>query len=304
MAASVDTATVGAAPAVRKEGSYRELILPAGLICLAIVLFFTLDTSVAAPTFTLGNFLTLALILYIAGVMSGMCGFGFAAPGALTLFLLPPVTAIPMLQALSTFNQGMSIGKLRKDMPKTLREWFPKGPGPVVIGGFATAPVGVWVLNNTPADTLTIILGSLILLYCIYMLLKPTTLKIHGIDGPAIGAAVGGLGGIVGGFTAQPGMMVLVWTGLRDISKQANRAMVQPFIIIMQISLLSDNAWQHPDNFGVRFWTMLALTVPVVLPGTLTGVWLYHRLSDADFKRAAYTVLGLGSIALILKAAF
>lgn len=102
----------------------------------------------AAPNFTSVNFLTLAVILFLAGVMGRMCGFGFAAPAALSLFLLPPVTAIPMLQGLSTFDQMMSIGKLRADMPRTLREWFPYGPGPVVIGGFVGIPIGVWILNT------------------------------------------------------------------------------------------------------------------------------------------------------------
>ena len=289
------------APRVAKESSYSGLVLPAALIGLAIVLFFSLDTDVAAPNFTLVNFLTLAVILFLAGVMSGMCGFGFSAPGALSLFLLPPVTAIPMLQGLSTVNQMMSIGKLRKDMPKTLREWFPRGPGPIVIGGFAGIPIGVWILNNTPAKTLTIALGTLIIGYCVYMLYKPTGLKLRGFDGAASGVVVGAIGGSVGGWTAQPGMAVVIWAGLRDLSKAANRALVQPFIITMQVYAVATNAVQNPQNFGVRYWTMLALTIPVVLPGTLTGVWLYHRLSDLDFKRASYTLLGLGGVALIVR---
>ena len=81
----------------------------------------------------------------------------------------------------------------------------------------------------------------------------------------------------------------------------AIRAIVQPYIVVLQIAAVTTNAIQHPDNFGVRYWTMLALTVPVVLPGTLTGVWLYHRLSDVDFKRASYGLLGLGAVALIIR---
>lgn len=302
MAPRVDAAVVDAAPAVSKEAPVQGLVLPAALLGLAIVLFFTLDTKVAAPNFTLVNFLTLAVILFLAGVMSGMCGFGFAAPGALSLFLLPPVTAIPMLQGLSTINQLTSVAKLRADMPKTLREWFPRGPGPVIIGGLVGVQIGVWILNTLSTRTLTITLGSLIIGYCIYMTYKPTGLKIRGFDGAGSGVAVGVLGGTVGGFTAQPGMMVIVWAGLRDMTKKANRALVQPYIIVLQIAAVATNAIQNPQNFGVGYWTMLALTIPVVMPGTLTGVWLYHRLSDRDFKRTSYALLGLGALALVIRA--
>ena len=53
---------------------------------------------------------------------------------------------------------------------------------------------------------------------------------------------------------------------------------------------------------GVGFWIMLALTVPVVLPGTLTGVWLYERISEADFKRACFVLLGVSGVGLRVKA--
>ena len=289
------------APRVAKESSYSGLVLPISMFGIAILLFLTLDTKVAAPDFTLSHFLALGGILFIAGLMSGLCGFGFAAPGALSLFLLPPVTAIPMLQGLSACNQMMSISKLHKDMPKTLRQWFPHGPGPVILGGLFGVPVGVWLLNNLPGPTITLIIASLIIFYSVYGLFKPTGFKIHAFVGAPSGAAVGALGAVIGGFTAQPGMAVIVWTGLRDMSKAANRAMVQPFILTMQLVALITNGIQHPANFGARFWIMLALTVPVVLPGTLTGVWLYHRLSDLDFKRASYTLLGLGGVALIVR---
>ena len=47
---------------------------------------------------------------------------------------------------------------------------------------------------------------------------------------------------------------------------------------------------------------MLALTIPVVLPGTLTGVWLYHKISEKDFKRACFVLLGVSGVGLVIKA--
>jgi uncharacterized membrane protein YfcA len=286
----------------RKGSSYKGLLLPIAMIGLAIVLYFTLDTRVAAPSFTLLHFVILAIILFFAGLMSGLTGFAFSAIGALTLFLLAPIVAVPLLQGLSACNQMLSISKLRKDMPKRLKEWFPYGPGPAILGGLLGVQAGVWLLNNLPGKRIMLILGILILLYSIYMPMKPASLKVHGFGGPGTGAVVGALGGAIGGFTAFPGLTVVIWTGLRDMSKAASRAIVQPFILTLQIVSLITNGLQHPKNFGPPFWIMLALSIPVVLPGTLTGIWLYHRVSEENFKRACYILLAIAGVGLVIKA--
>ena len=256
------------------------------------------------PGLTLSVFLALALILFMAGLMSGLTGFAFSAIGALTLFLLPPLTAVPLLQALSACNQMLSLGKLRKEMPKTWREWWPGGPGPAILGGLTGVEAGVWLLNNLPGPRIVMALGALITIYSIYSLCKPTGLKIHGFGGAPSGFVVGALGGAIGGFTAFPGLTVVVWTGLRNLSKAQSRAIVQPFILTLQILSLVTNGMQHPKNFGMPFWTLLALMIPVVLPGTLTGVWLYHRVSELDFKRACFILLGIAGVGLLIKALF
>ena len=78
--------------------------------------------------------------------------------------------------------------------------------------------------------------------------------------------------GVVGGFTAFPGAAVVVWTGLRGLPKAQHRAIVQPYIILSQIYSLALVALLHPTYLNARFWLLLALSLPVVVPGTLTGV--------------------------------
>jgi uncharacterized protein len=289
-------------PVVAKKTSYTGLILPILMVIIAVVLYFTLDTKVAAPDFTPLHFATLGAILFFAGMMSGLTGFAFSAIGALTLFLLPPVVAVPMLQGLSGINQMLSIGKLRQEMPKKLNEWFPYGPGPVIIGGFAGVQAGVWLLHNLPGTQIMLILGILISAYSVYSLFKPTGAKLTQFDGWKSGAVVGALGGAIGGFTAFPGLTVVLWTGIRDLAKSKSRAIVQPFILTMQFVSLFANGVQHPQNFGKGFWIMMALTTPAVLPGTLLGIWIYHRISEVDFKRACFLLLGIAGIGLVVKA--
>jgi uncharacterized membrane protein YfcA len=203
--------------------------------------------------------------------------------------------------ALSTANQFMSLGQLRQDMPKSWAEAWPEGSAPYIFGGVIGVPLGIWLLNHLPAPKLMLVFGVILTLYAVYSLAKPAHAKTKGAGGAASGMAVGFIGGTVGGFTAFPGAAVVVWTGLRNLPKRATRAIVQPYILVLQIVSLATNAYAHPNIFGRRFWLLLAITMPVVLPGTIGGVLLYKRISDVNFKRISFFLLGLSGVGLLIK---
>jgi uncharacterized protein len=272
------------------------------LVAVGVALFFVLDTQVAAPGFTLDKFVELWAILFFSGLICGISGFAFSSIGNLSQLLIPPITAVPMLQGLSIFNQLTSITKLRNDMPRKFRDWFPYGPGPAILGGLVGVQAGVWILNNLPGPILTLAIGILVCIYSLYSTFKPAGFILRGYDGPAAGVAVGAVGGAIGGFTAFPGLAVVMWTGLRNtLTKAQTRAIVQPFIVFLQLAALVTNASQHPERFGKSYWIMLALTIPAVLPGTLSGVWIYHKLSEVNFKRVVFILLMLVGATLVLK---
>jgi len=57
-----------------------------------------------------------AIVLFLAGVVSGLSGFAFSAVAACILWLLPPLQAVPLIMLLSVCNQLVSVGRLRKEM--------------------------------------------------------------------------------------------------------------------------------------------------------------------------------------------
>ena len=56
------------------------------------------------------------LVLFLAGVVSGLSGFAFSAVAACVLWLLPPLQAVPLIMLLSACGQLLSAGRLRKEM--------------------------------------------------------------------------------------------------------------------------------------------------------------------------------------------
>lgn len=241
----------------------------------------------------------LAVILGSSALMSGLSGFGFSAIGAICLWVLPPVQAIPLLMALSTFNQLTSIRQLTADM-LPLRQWWPNGPAPYLLGGLIGVPIGLSILYALPTSALMATFGGFLLLYAIYSLLMPIKPCMR-CQGWFIPMLVGAAGGIIGGFTAFPGAAVVVWTSMCGMPKGQSRAIVQPYILILQIASLAMLATQHPATFGTEFWKLLVLMLPVVLPFTLLGVFLYKSLSEFSFRRIAFMLLGVSGGGIFYK---
>ena len=258
--------------------------------------------DVVSSQFSLTTLVALALILGLSGIMSGLSGFGFSAIGALCLWLLSPKLGVPLLMTLSSANQLMSLRQLNQDM-RPLREWWPEGPGPYLLGGFVGVPIGLSILHALPAVKLMAVFGGFLVIYAAYSMLKPEGLHVERKSGWGTSALVGMTGGIIGGFTAFPGAAVVVWSGLRRLPKVESRSIVQPYILCLQLVSLAMLAIERPETFSPTYWALLLITVPVVLPCTLLGVNLYKSLSDVNFRRITFMLLGTSGLGLLIKAA-
>jgi hypothetical protein len=234
--------------------------------------------------------------------MSGLSGFGFSAIGALCLWLLPPKLGVPLLMSLSAANQLLSLGQLKADL-RPLRQWWPDGPAPYLAGGFIGVPAGLAILHSLPTSTLMAIFGAFLIIYAGWSMLKPESLNVSDRSGWFASSLVGLAGGVIGGFTAFPGAAVVVWSGLRRLPKIESRSIVQPYILGMQLVSLAMLAAEHPETFDRTYWALLVITVPIVLPCTLLGVNLYKSLSDVNFRRITFMLLGTSGLGLLIKAA-
>ena len=113
--------------------------------------------------------------------------------------------------------------------------------------------------------------------------------------------AVGAAGGIIGGFSAFPGSIPVVYLGLRGVSKAETRGITQPYILALQLISLSILALTHSAIFNAQFWLLWALTLPAVLLGSSTGVALYRRMSEVNFRRAVLILLIISGVSLLAK---
>jgi len=200
---------------------------------------------------------------------------------------------------LSACNQLLSMSKLRREM--TIRGGAEReGALPYIFGGLAGVPIGAELLRTLPASLFAGGLGVFLIAYALVMLLMPDTLRID-VSASKAAAAVGALGGIVGGFSGFGASVLVVYLGLRGVGKSATRGITQPYILVMQVVSLAVLAATDLAIFNIFFWFLWAMTLPAVLLGSGSGVALYRRLSDHHFRRAVLILLIVSGVSLVAK---
>jgi uncharacterized protein len=151
-----------------------------------------------------------------------------------------------------------------------------------------------------PSRTFAGGLGLFLIIYSALVLLKPDDLRIK-LSGWKPAVAVGAAGGVIGGFSAFPGSMPVVYLGLRGMSKAQTRGITQPYILALQLISLSLLALTHSAVFNTQFWLLWAAALPAVLLGSSAGVSLYRRMSEVNFRRATLILLIISGVSLLGK---
>jgi uncharacterized membrane protein YfcA len=130
------------------------------------------------------------------------------------------------------------------------------------------------------------------------MLVKKPTLSFAELAGPRLHSAVGFAGGLVGGFTAMPGALPVIWCELRGVAREQQRGIVQPFILGMQVLAVAMLAMRPGVIRGELLrYTLLAL--PALAAGVILGLFLFSRIDNARFRAATLWLLVVSGLAMM-----
>jgi uncharacterized protein len=236
--------------------------------------------------------LVFMIAVFLGGVVSGFSGFAFSAvSGVILLHFLEPLLAIPLMMCCSIASQISSLAVIRKFV-----QW--RESAPLLIGGAAGVPIALYFLTHTNAHAFRILVGIFLVGYAIYMLTKPAFGIVRQAASPVIRTMVGFAGGLIGGLTAMPGSLPIIWCDLRGVSKEQQRGEVQPFILITQafavILLICIPGTTHPDLLRA-----LPLAIPAVVAGTLVGILLWGKIDAAKFRYSVLSMLLISGLILI-----
>lgn len=223
----------------------------------------------------------MVLAVFLGSVVVGATGFGSAAvAGALMLFWLLPLTAVPILLAASLTTQLVSMGQLWRVL-----RW--RGCVPFVIGGLIGMPFGVLLLEHADPDSFRLAFGVFLICWSGYLLLRPELqFKRRGAFADGF---VGVTGGITGGAIAFPGAVPAIWCAMTGRAKEEQRGTTQMFILVMQfctlVYLVASGA------VGRGFLADYLYCLPAIFIGTFIGVLLFAMIDEALFRQLVLVLL-------------
>ncbi len=227
----------------------------------------------------------------IGGLVQGLSGsnFGMTATSVWAWFLAPQLVA-PLALTGSLTGQIMGALTLR-------RSWHWRRFAPFLLGGLLGIPLGVVLLPRLDADLFKIVLGGLLVLTCPALLLANELPRIRGGGRIADGLAGAG-GGILGGLGGYTGVIPTLWTTLRGLPKDEQRAIIQNFNLGIQLVTLGAYLWQGLITRALL--PQLAILIPVVLFCSWLGTRLYMGLSEARFRQLVLGLLTLSGAAMLV----
>ncbi len=234
------------------------------------------------------SFLWLGALL--GGIAAGGSGFAFGlAASSIWLHRIDPLHSAILITGCGTLLHLTTIWQQRRHVEIT-RLW------PFVAGGVLGIPIGVHLLVYTDGAVMKSVLGAFLFAFGTYALLSPRLHTIK-VGGRPADAAVGFIGGVLGGIGGYSGVLPTIWTQLRGWPKEIARAVYQPYIIIVQAIALAGIIWVTLDRVGL---IMLIAVLPPLLFGTWIGWRLYSRLNDLHFRQALAVLLIASGITLVV----
>jgi uncharacterized membrane protein YfcA len=161
----------------------------------------------------------------LAGFVQGVAGFGFALVAmSVWVWGLPPQTAAVMAVAGSLVGQVVAAFAVRRSLAWTAM-------APMLAGGLAGIPLGVWLLPRLDPVLFKFCLGLLLVTACPALLrsaaMPPRAIAIRPARwSDALAGMAGGTMGGLGGFT---GVVPALWTSFRGLPKEDQRTLLQNF---------------------------------------------------------------------------
>ena len=237
-----------------------------------------LGTSLDLPTLTI-----VVSGAIVGGFVTGLAGFGTALVASGLWFHALPATMVPPLVALSSVAaQIVGLMTVRKAF-----DW--SRASPYLMGGAIGVPLGVAALAAASPLVLRTSVGALLIVYAAYQLFRRRNHNIASWGGKSADSVIGVAGGILGGFAGLSGPLPLIWLQLRGGKPDSQRAVYQPFNLI--VLTLASFGMAVSGQITARTVWISFLCLPATLVGAWIGARVYVGISAQTFQKVVLLLL-------------
>jgi uncharacterized protein len=234
------------------------------------------------------------LAVLAAALVSSIAGFAFSPICGAMLFHLidDPVRVVQILLICSVGGQCLMVAAVWRTIPWRALAVF-------LSGAAVGLPLGIFILLHTRPTLYTQAIGIALTLYALLMLARRPLVVLR--QNVVFDIIIGFLGGVTGGVAAFPSMFVTIWCGFKGWPKEKQRALCQPFILIMQLAAIAVMAlpdFTPPGRAGFDFAGIAYL--PPTLLGSILGLACFKRLNDRQFALAVDLLLVVSGLGLLV----
>jgi uncharacterized membrane protein YfcA len=231
---------------------------------------------------------------FAAALVAGLAGFAFGiVAAAVWLHILTPLQTVTLIIGYGLIVQGYAVWKLRHALNWT-RLW------PFLLGGVPGVALGIFILAWTNPAYVRTAIGTVLVLYSVYGLVRPALKPVQAGAMADLGA--GFLNGMLGGTTGLAGIIVVIWSGLRGWPKDVQRAVFQP--VGVATFAMTAVGLGTAGVITIDTAKLFLFGLPVLLAGTWAGFKLYGYLDEATFRKVVLALLFVSGAALIFNGAF
>lgn len=239
-----------------------------------------------SATLTPGLILMSMASIFIAGVLRGFTGFGFALAAVPLLGLfMPPTQAVPVAIGLQLIGSLLDFRSSAKACDWRSLRWLTLG---AVIG----SPIGALILSDVSAPVSRLVISSITLAAVAVL---GSGFALTTVPAPMATSAVGFLAGVFNGIAAMPGPPAVAYYMSAPMPSRATRASLLVFFLLTSITATITSVAIGLITLSTIFLSLLGL--PAMWMGTRVGEYGFARGSDQLHRRVS--IVSLGVIAMI-----
>jgi len=231
-----------------------------------------------------------ALIFFTAALVRGVFGFGDALVAMPLLSLLLELKIATPLFALVSLTAATAIALSSWRSLELRAVWR------LLLGAAVGVPLGAWLLQAAPAETVLSGLGLFTAGFGLYRLLQP---KLPArLRHPLWALPFGWVSGLLSGAYNTGGPPIVLYGSLQAWPPERFRATLQGYFWPVSVLTVASHGWN--GLWMETVWQMYWLALPVVAIATLLGSFIHHRLSAQRFERWLFAMLVVLGLVLVV----
>jgi len=229
--------------------------------------------------------------VFVAGIIRGYSGFGFAMVAVTSISLvLPPIQAVPIVLILEVMASIQLVPQVWRDIDWFSLRWL-------LAGSFFAAPFGVYLLANMPAVPMRVFISLLVMVAAI-LLMRGWAWKR--MPGRLLNIVTGVASGTLNGAAAIGGPPVILLYLSSPAGITVSRASIIAYFFGIDVMSLTMASIQGLTTSRTVITSIVCL-VPLLL-GIGMGSRMFIKVDKDFFRKHVLILLIILSIAGLLRA--